>query len=80
MLLNGIRPGSNAVSMNVYRGPDPWQLRQVASEVPISDQFNDSGLTATLVGPVDLNFFKALAEWRAEYLPPMEVVAGGKPL
>ncbi|MBK7927510.1 MAG: hypothetical protein IPJ98_08455 [Bryobacterales bacterium] len=78
VLLTGIRPGSSAVTMNVYRGPDPWQLRQVAQEVPISDQFNDSGLTASLVGPADLNFFKAVAEWRAEYLPPVDVIAGGQ--
>lgn len=76
VLLTGIRAGSNAVSMNVYRGTDPWQLRQVALEAPLSDQFSDAGLPVSLVGPPDLNFYKAVAEWRAEYLPPMAVIAG----
>jgi len=74
--VSGIRAGGGAVSMNVYRGGDPWQLRRIATGVPVSGEFTDAGLTELLAGPPDVHYRKAVSEWRSEYLPPMPVSLG----
>ncbi len=62
-----------AVSMNVYRGPNPTQILRVASGVAIAAQFIDSGLTASLEGPPDANYDHANFYWRLELQPPEQV-------
>ena len=76
--LNGIRTSSSGISLNVYRGSDPWQLRRIASNVPNSTSFTDSGLPLQPFGPPDPNFAKAQFDWRSEYLPPMAVSVGSQ--
>jgi Putative phage tail protein len=64
---------SSAVSFNVYRGPNPTQILQIASGIAIATQFVDSGLTASLQGPPDPNYDHANFYWRLELQPPEEV-------
>jgi hypothetical protein len=71
--LESLSFSSAAVSFNVYRGPNPTQILQIASGVAIGTQFVDSGLTASLQGPPDPNYDHANFYWRLELQPPEPV-------
>lgn len=71
--LSDIRMSANGVAINVYRGQDPWRVRQIASDVSASNVYTDVGLPLLPIGPPDPNFVKARFEWRSEYLPPLPV-------
>jgi hypothetical protein len=60
---------STAASFNVYRGPNPTQLLQIANGVAIAGQFVDTGLTASFEGPPDPNYDHANFYWRMELQP-----------
>src|SRR5581483_2999773 len=62
-----------ATAFNVYRGANPTQLLRIASNVTITNQFVDTGLTATLEGPADASYDHANFYWRMELEPPEAV-------
>lgn len=61
-----------ANSFNVYRGLNPTQLLLIANNVPIANNFVDSGLTPVLKGPPDYNYDHANFYWRLELQPPIQ--------
>jgi putative tail protein len=61
---------SSSAAFNVYRGPNPTQILQIASGALIASQFVDSGLSPTLQGPPDYNYDHANFYWRLELQPP----------
>ncbi len=62
--LQNLSFSSAAKGFNVYRGPTPANLLQIASNAAISALFTDPGLTAALQGPPDANFDHANFYWR----------------
>jgi Putative phage tail protein len=61
-------------SFNVYRGENPTQFVQIASQVAVADHFTDTGANpTTLVGPPDENYDHANFYWRFELQPEMVV-------
>ncbi|MDQ2947992.1 MAG: phage tail protein, partial [Acidobacteriota bacterium] len=64
---------ASTVAFNVYRGTTPAQMVRIASNVPLSQQFSDTGLAATLAGPPDVNFDHANFYWRLEFQPEEQV-------
>ncbi len=62
--LQNLSFSSSAKGFNVYRGPTPANLLQIASNAAISAQFTDLGLRPLLQGPPDANFDHANFYWR----------------
>lgn len=61
-----------AAAFHVYRGQNPHQLLRIASSVPLSSTFQDSGLVLQTSLPPDDLFDHANFYWRFEWLPPIE--------
>ncbi|MEO7144964.1 MAG: phage tail protein, partial [Bryobacteraceae bacterium] len=60
----------NAVSFNVYRGPNPSELLQLAANAAVASSFTDTGASAPqLQGPPDPNYDHANFYWRMEQQP-----------
>jgi hypothetical protein len=64
---------STATGFRVYRGTNPSQLLQIASNAAVATQFVDVGAPAILKGPPDYNYDHANFYWRFE-LQPEEAV------
>jgi Putative phage tail protein len=64
---------SSATGFNVYRGSTPAQMLQIATNVPPAQQFTDIGLTASVIGPPDVNYDHANFYWRLELQPEEKV-------
>lgn len=64
---------SAANSFHVYRGTNPAELLRIAQNVTIANQFADTGLAPTLVGPPDYNYDHANFYWRMELQPEESV-------
>lgn len=64
--LNGLSFTAGTVTCNVYRGELPTQLYRIASAVPVSSQFTDTGLEAQLTGAPDPSYDHANFYWRME--------------
>lgn len=77
VVLRGIRTTTGALSLNVYRGHDPWQIRRIASGVALTGSWTDLGAASQPLGPPDPHFARARFEWRSEYLPPVAVSSAG---
>lgn len=67
--LTGIRCGREAVLLRVYRGDSPARLRRIATDVPITSSFADTGLSSEILPPPDPNYDHARFQWRYELLP-----------
>jgi hypothetical protein len=67
--LNGLSFSPGTSGMNVYRGPNPYQLLRVGHNVPVATTFLDDGIVAELEGPPDANFDHANFYWRLELQP-----------
>jgi len=67
--LSGIALPSGAAGFHVYRGVTSGFLQRIASAVPPSPTFTDSGFTAQAVLPPDPNFDHVNMYWRWELLP-----------
>lgn len=57
---------SNAVKFNVYRGSSPQLLHRIATEIPVSASFIDSGASPQPAGPPDASFDHANFYYRYE--------------
>ncbi len=68
--LTGLSFDTKTVSYNVYRGPNPQQLRRIASSQALSTTFTDTGLPDQVWAPPDPNFDHANFYWRTELQPP----------
>jgi hypothetical protein len=58
-----------AVAFHVYRGPSPQKLFRIASSLPPSSSFIDTGLPAQPVLPPDPHFDHVNVQWRWEFVP-----------
>ncbi len=67
--LNGLSFSPGTSGMNVYRGPNPYQLLRVGHNVTAATTFLDNGITPDLAGPPDANFDHANFYWRLELQP-----------
>lgn len=68
--LTGLSFPSTAANFNVYRGPSPQQLMQVATGVALAAQWTDVGASLpSPQGPPDENFDHANFYWRWEQVP-----------
>jgi hypothetical protein len=67
--LSGLSFPNSATSFHIYRGPNPSELFRIASNVVLSDQFNDTGLDAQAILPPDPNFDHVNLYWRLELQP-----------
>lgn len=75
--LTGLSFPSNALTFNVYRGPNPSNLFQIASHQPLTQVFVDLGLPVTPVLPPDPNYDHADFYWRMELQPETPVTIFG---
>ncbi len=71
--LTGLSFSSGTAGFNVYRGPNPLELLQVAHDVTVATTFTDAGAAATLQGPPDANYDHANFYWRLELQPEVAV-------
>ncbi len=67
--LSGLSFSPGTSGMNVYRGPNPYQLLRVGDHVTAATTFLDNGITPDLAGPPDANFDHANFYWRLELQP-----------
>jgi len=67
--LQSMRFTSEAVSFNVYRGPTPSRLFRIATEVPVAQDFVDTGFHADLDGAPSPYYDHANFYWRQEDVP-----------
>lgn len=72
--LTSLSFSAGTASFNVYRGPNPSQLLQLATAQTVAATFIDPGTpTATVVeGPPDENYDHANFYWRLELLPEIQ--------
>src|SRR5579885_1199083 len=66
--LTGLSFSPGTVGMVVYRGPNPFQLLQIAQGAA-APTFTDTGATPALTGPPDANYNHANFYWRFELQP-----------
>ena len=71
--LTGLSFSQGTAGFDVYRGPNPYQLLEIANGVAVGATYTDTGATATLVGPPDANFNHANFYWRWELQPEAAV-------
>ena len=71
--LNNLSFPSTASTFNVYRGSSPQLVYRIASQVPLSNTFTDTGLPVQPIGPPDPNFDHANFYYRNEYAGPYPV-------
>ncbi|MCP5117661.1 MAG: hypothetical protein GY953_43110, partial [bacterium] len=69
MSLRDLSFSADTAAFHVYRGQSPTQLLRIASDVAVTDEFPDSGLTPELAGPPDENYDHARFYWRLERVP-----------
>ena len=67
--LEGLSFSANSTGFNVYRGPTPQQLSQIAANQAVSATYTDAGAAATLVQPPDANYDHTNFYWRLELQP-----------
>jgi hypothetical protein len=67
--LTGFSFSSGTAGFNVYRGPNPYELLEIATNVTVASSYTDSGVAATLTGPPDSNYDHANFYWRLELQP-----------
>jgi hypothetical protein len=67
--LTGLSFSSGTAGFNVYRGPNPYELLEIANDVTVASSYTDSGVAATLTGPPDANYDHANFYWRLELQP-----------
>ncbi len=70
VVLNNLAFPITAVAFHVYRGKNPYQLLRIASSIPLSSSFEDTGLPSIAAVPPDNLFDHANFYWRLEWLPP----------
>ena len=58
---------------NVYRGPNPYELLEIATNVAVASSYTDTGVAAMLTGPPDANYDHANFYWRLELQPEIGV-------
>lgn len=68
--LSGLSFPKAAVQFNVYRGSTPQELYRIASSLPLSSTYTDSGAAPQPVGPPDASFDHANFYYRYEYAGP----------
>ncbi len=68
--LTGLSFPKTAAQFNVYRGSTPQELYRIASNVPTSGTYTDSGAAAEPIGPPDSSFDHANFYYRYEYAGP----------
>ena len=73
VVLKDLSFSANTSGIHVYRGKTPVQLYQIASNVSPTNEFQDTGLTPSLVGPPDANYDHAKFYWRLELVPEHSV-------
>ncbi|MDX2267843.1 MAG: phage tail protein [Bryobacter sp.] len=66
--LQGLSFPSLAQTVNVYRGSSPYDLRQVASGLPVATELTDSGWPASSTIAPDANYSKLRAYFRRQLL------------
>ncbi|MBV8844426.1 MAG: hypothetical protein JO307_16585, partial [Bryobacterales bacterium] len=66
--LTGLSFSQGSGSVNVYRGPNPYQLLLIANTA-VAQTYTDAGATASLAGPPDGNYNHANFYWRFELQP-----------
>jgi hypothetical protein len=73
--LAGLSFSANSTGFNVYRGPTPQQLSQIAANQAVSATYADVGAAATLVQPPDANYDHANFYWRLELQPEYAAIS-----
>ncbi len=68
--ISGLSFPGVAVQFNVYRGTTPQELYRIASNVPLSVTYTDSGTAPQPIGPPDASFDHANFYYRYEYAGP----------
>lgn len=68
--ISGLSFPKAAVQFNVYRGSTPQELYRVASSLPLSGSYTDSGAAPQPIGPPDASFDHANFYYRYEYAGP----------
>jgi Putative phage tail protein len=71
--LTGFSFSTATAGFNVYRGPNPSELLEIATNVTVASSYADSGVAATLTGPPDANYDHANFYWRLELQPEVGV-------
>ncbi len=71
--LTGFSFSAGTAGFNVYRGPNPYELLEIATNVTVASSYTDSGVAATLTGPPDANYDHANFYWRLELQPEVGV-------
>lgn len=68
--ISGLSFPRTAVQFNVYRGSTPQELYRIASSLPLSGAYTDSGAAPEQIGPPDASFDHANFYYRHEYAGP----------
>jgi hypothetical protein len=71
--LTGLSFSPGTAGFNVYRGPNPLELLEIANHVAVSAKYTDAGTAAMLTGPPDANYNHATFYWRLELQPEVAV-------
>lgn len=71
--LTGLSFSPGTASFNVYRGPNPFELLEIANHAAVAGTYTDTGAVATLTGPPDANYDHANFYWRLELQPEVGV-------
>ncbi len=71
--LTGFSFSPGTAGFNVYRGPNPYELLEIANNVALASSYTDTGVAATLTGPPDANYDHANFYWRLELQPEVGV-------
>ncbi len=71
--LTGFSFSAATAGFNVYRGPNPSELLEIATNVTVASSYTDAGVAATLTGPPDANYDHANFYWRLELQPEVAV-------
>jgi hypothetical protein len=71
--LTGFSFSTGTAGFNVYRGPNPYELLEIAANAAVASSYTDSGVAATLTGPPDANYDHANFYWRLELQPEVGV-------
>ena len=67
--LTGLSFSPGTSGMNIYRGPNPYELLRVGDNVAAATTFLDDGIVPELVGAPDANYNHANFYWRLELQP-----------
>ena len=75
--LTGLAFSADTQAFRVYRGATSLDVRRIAEQVALAQQFVDHGLLATSEVPPDPDFDHANFYWRYERNPPVAVTTSG---